>query len=39
MRGKALPERFLMVAQSVGMMLVFGLMCVAVFNDLMRQFA
>ncbi len=38
-RGKALPERFLMVAQSVGMMLVLGLMCVAVFNDLMRQFA
>lgn len=39
MRGKALPERFLMMAQSVGLILVVSLMGVAIFNDLMRQFA
>ena len=38
-RGKALSERFLATAQGVGMMLVFGLMSIAIYNDLMRQFA
>lgn len=38
-RGKALPERFLMAAQSVGMTLVFALMLLAIYNDLLRQFA
>jgi regulator of sigma E protease len=35
--GRELPERFLMAAQSVGMVLVFGLMLLAVTNDLIRH--
>lgn len=38
-RGKALSERFLATAQGLGMMVVFGLMSLAIYNDLMRQFA
>ena len=38
-RGKALPERFLMAAQTFGMTLVFALMLLAIYNDLVRQFA
>src|SRR5699024_10819275 len=37
-RGKPLSDEFLMRAQGLGMTLVFALMCVAIFNDLMRQF-
>jgi regulator of sigma E protease len=33
---RPLPERFLMAAQSVGMMLVLGLMLFAVVNDVSR---
>lgn len=36
---RELPERFLMAAQAVGMVLVFSLMAVAIFNDILRQFA
>lgn len=38
-RGKALPEKFLMAAQSLGMTLVFALMLLAIYNDLLRQFS
>ena len=38
-RGKALSDRFLATAQGLGMMVVFGLMGLAIYNDLMRQFA
>ena len=34
--GRELPERFLLVAQNVGMVLVFGLMLFAVGNDITR---
>ena len=34
--GRPLPERFLMTAQSVGLMLVMGLMLFAVVNDISR---
>lgn len=37
-RRKPLSDEFLMRAQGLGMTLVFALMCVAIFNDLMRQF-
>jgi len=37
-RGKPLSDEFLMRAQGLGMTLVFALMGVAIFNDLMRQF-
>ena len=37
LRRKALSERFLAMAQSLGMTLVLGLMFLAIFNDLMRQ--
>lgn len=37
--GRALPERFLMVAQSVGLTFVVCLMLVAIYNDLARHFA
>ena len=36
---RELPERFLMAAQAVGMVLVFSIMAVAIFNDILRQFA
>jgi len=36
-RRKALSERFLAMAQSLGMTLVLGLMFLAIFNDVMRQ--
>lgn len=36
---RPLPERFLMGAQSVGLMLVLALMALAIFNDLVRYFA
>jgi regulator of sigma E protease len=35
--GRELPERFLLVAQNVGMVLVFGLMLLAVTNDILRH--
>lgn len=35
--GRPLPERFLLAAQQLGMTLVFGLMLLAVFNDVMRH--
>lgn len=37
-RGRELPERFLMMAQSVGLSVVIGLMALAIFNDLVRHF-
>lgn len=39
MIGRSLPERFLMAAQSVGLVMVLCLMVVAIFNDLVRHFA
>src|SRR5690606_25491849 len=36
---RPLPERFLMGAQSIGLMLVLALMALAIFNDLVRYFA
>ena len=35
---RPLPERFLTLAQGVGLSLVMLLMAVAVYNDLVRQF-
>lgn len=37
--GRALPERFLMAAQSLGMALVLGLMMLAIYNDIARHLA
>ena len=37
--GRALSERFLMTAQTFGMVFVFSLMLLAIYNDLVRQFA
>lgn len=37
-RGRELPERFLIMAQSVGLSVVIGLMALAIFNDLVRHF-
>lgn len=38
-RGRSLPERFLMAAQGVGLMLVISFMFLAIYNDLVRQFS
>jgi regulator of sigma E protease len=37
-RGRELPERFLMMAQSVGITAVMALMALAIYNDLVRHF-
>lgn len=37
-RGRELPERFLLMAQSLGLSVVIGLMALAIFNDLVRHF-
>lgn len=37
-RGRELPERFLLMAQSIGLSLVLGLMALAIYNDLIRHF-
>lgn len=37
--GRSLSERFLMAAQTFGMVFVFSLMLLAIFNDLVRHFA
>jgi regulator of sigma E protease len=39
LRGRPLSDRFLANAQVMGMMFVFSLMMLAIYNDLMRQFA
>lgn len=39
MRGRPLSDRFLANAQVVGMVFVFSLMMLAIYNDLVRQFA
>lgn len=38
-RGRSLPERFLMAAQGVGLMLVVSFMLLAIYNDLVKQFS
>ncbi len=38
-RGRSLPERFLMTAQGVGLTLVVSFMLLAIYNDLVRQFS
>lgn len=38
-RGRGLPERFLMTAQSVGLTLVVSFMALVIYNDLVRQFS
>ncbi len=36
-RGKPLSERFIAMSQSVGIVMVFSLMALAIYNDVMRQ--
>ena len=38
-RGRSLPERFLMAAQGVGLTLVVSFMLLAIYNDLVKQFS
>ena len=38
-RGRSLPERFLMAAQGVGLMFVVSFMLLAIYNDLVKQFS
>ena len=38
-RGRSLPERFLMTAQGLGLTLVVSFMLLAIYNDLVRQFS
>lgn len=38
-RGRSLPERFLMTAQGLGLTLVASFMLLAIYNDLVRQFS
>lgn len=38
-RGRSLPERFLMAAQGVGLTLVISFMLLAIYNDLVKQFS
>ncbi|MQX54162.1 RIP metalloprotease RseP [Alcanivorax sediminis] len=38
-RGRSLPERFLLAAQGVGLTLVVSFMLLAIYNDLVKQFS
>ena len=38
-RGRSLPERFIVAAQGVGLTLVVSFMLLAIYNDLVRQFS
>jgi regulator of sigma E protease len=38
-RGRSLPERFIMAAQGVGLTLVISFMLLAIYNDLVKQFS
>jgi regulator of sigma E protease len=38
-RGRSLPERFLMAAQGAGLTLVVSFMLLAIYNDLVKQFS
>ena len=38
-RGRSLPERFLLAAQGVGLTLVISFMVLAIYNDLVKQFS